>query len=145
MKEFQIEYRPNDVLCREGDPSDNMFYLKSGRLLVCVLSGTEVKAIARIEAGQFVGELAFFDGKPRSSNVIVLERSVIVPLGKEDLTEHLPKWFIEIGKNLTKKIRLLDHILQESRIRKTVQTDDQTPLSIDEQRKIYSLLTHQKD
>ncbi|HXH30186.1 MAG TPA: cyclic nucleotide-binding domain-containing protein [Bacteriovoracaceae bacterium] len=145
MHGFQIEYRPYDVICREGDPSDNMFFLKSGKLLVCVLRGTEVKVLARVGAGQFLGELAFFDGQPRSSSIIVLERSVIVHLSKEDLSQNLPLWFIEIGKNITKKIRTLDKIIQEKHLKKTSHSEDNTPLSLDDQRKIFSLITHQHD
>lgn len=135
-------FEPYKILCRQGDPSSDLFFLESGRLLICTIQGTEVKALARIEPGQFVGELSFFDGMSRASHVVTLEKCVITTLTKTDLTSLLPGWYMEIGKNLTKKIRLLDHIAQETRLKK-IGSDDQKQLSIDEQRKIYQIITNQ--
>lgn len=137
--DYNLVYRPLEIICREGDPSSDLFFLKEGRLLICTIQGTQVKAIARIEPGEFIGELSFFDGNPRASYIVALEKCIIVQLPKEEIMDHLPFWFIEVGKNLTKKIRLLDSIIHSSNFRK-IGTEDQKPLSIEEQRKILSAL-----
>ncbi|MFP5384585.1 MAG: cyclic nucleotide-binding domain-containing protein [Bacteriovoracia bacterium] len=137
--DYNLVYNPHDIICREGDPSSDLYFLKEGRLLICTVQGTQVKAIARIEPGEFIGELSFFDGNPRATHIIALERSIVIQLPKEDIMEHLPFWFIEVGKNLTKKIRLLDSIVHSSNFRK-VGTEDQKPLTIEEQRQILSAL-----
>lgn len=140
MQGYQLDYGPNEVICREGEPSSDLFFLKEGKLLICSLQGTEVKVIARIEAGEFYGELSFFDGKPRASNIISIESCTIIQIPKQDLTNHLPFWFLETGKSLTKKIRLIDHVISDSHL-KRARTEDQRPLSIEEQRQIHALLT----
>lgn len=137
--DYNLVYGPNEVICREGDPSEDLYYLKEGKLLICTVQGTQVKAIARIGPGEFIGELSFFDGKPRATHVVALEPSVVMQIPKSQLMEHLPFWFVEVGKNLTKKIRLLDGVIHSSNFRK-IGSDDQKPLSIDEQRQILNSL-----
>lgn len=137
--DFSLTYKPMDIICRQGDPSEDLYFLKDGKLLICTVQGTQVKAIARIEPGEFIGELSFFDGKPRATHIIALEKSTVLQIPKDELVQHLPFWFLEVGKNLTKKIRLLDGIVHSSNIRK-VGTEDQKQLSIEEQRQILTAL-----
>jgi CRP/FNR family cyclic AMP-dependent transcriptional regulator len=137
--DYNIVYKPMDVICRQGDPSSDLYLLKEGRLLICTVQGTHVKVLARIEPGEFIGELSFFDGNPRSSHIIALERSIVTSFPKDEIMEHLPFWFIEVGKNLTKKIRHLDAIIHESNFKK-IGSEDQKPLSIDEQRQVLTAL-----
>lgn len=142
MQGYHQDFQPYEVVCREGDPSSDMYFLESGKLLVCTIAGTEVKVIARIGPGEFIGELSFFDSKPRASHIVALEKSRIIQIPKSDLSRYLPEWFNQVGKNLTKKIRLLDHIIHDSHFRR-VGAEDQKPLTIAEQRDIYAAITHQ--
>lgn len=137
--DYQLRFETNEIICRQGDPSSDLFYLKEGRLLICTVQGTQVKTLARIEPGEFIGELSFFDGKPRATHIVAIEPSVVLQIPKEDLMNHLPFWFIEVGKNLTKKIRHLDDIVHQSNFKK-IGTEDQKPLSIEEQREILAAL-----
>lgn len=136
----QLEFKTHEVVCREGDPSTDLYFLKAGKLLICTIHGTQVKAIARIEPGEFIGELSFFDGANRATHVVALEKSSVIKIPRGDVLDHLPFWYVEIGKNLTKKIRLLDNIVQESNFRK-IGADDQKPLTIEEQRLIFAAIT----
>jgi CRP-like cAMP-binding protein len=137
-----VEFAKDEIICREGDNSSDLYHLVKGKLLVFTTSGTEVKAISHISAGEFFGELSFFDGKPRASSVIVLEDAQVVVFSKSELGSQLPTWYLETQKNLAKKIRLLDEVIQENSIRKSTE-ELIKPLSIEEQRKIYKLLTQQ--
>lgn len=139
--DYVLTYQPNEILCREGDASSDLYLLREGRLLICTVHGTEVKAIARINPGEFIGELSFFDGKTRSSHIVALEKSVVMQIPRTAIMDHLPFWFIEAGKNLTKKIRLLDEIIHSSRLRK-VGSEDQKPLTIEEQRIILAAINN---
>jgi CRP/FNR family cyclic AMP-dependent transcriptional regulator len=138
---FDLDFAANTVVCREGDPSSELYFLKSGKLLVCTISGTQVKVISRISSGEFIGELSFFDGRPRASYVVTLEKCKLIQIQKQEISGLLPKWYTEIGIGLTKKIRQLDHILNESNHRRS-QAEESKPLSIEEQRSLYELLTN---
>jgi CRP-like cAMP-binding protein len=138
---FELEFEANSVICRQGDPSSDLYFLQSGRLLVCTISGTQVKAISRISPGEFVGELSFFDGRARSSHIVTLEKSKLIQLPKQEISHLLPNWYIRVGINITKKIRLLDQVIHESKIRRS-NAEESKPLSIEDQRKLYELLTN---
>lgn len=142
MQGLELTLKPHKIVCREGDPSSELYFLQSGKLLICTLSGTQVKVLSRISPGEFIGELSFFDGKLRSSYVVTLEESKLIQIPKQEITGKLPDWYTQVGINLTKKIRLLDHIIQDSNVRRS-NTEESKPLPIDEQRKIYDLLTNQ--
>lgn len=137
----ELHFNTYEVICRQGDKTTDLLFLMEGKLLICSVQGTEVKVVSRIGPGEFIGELSFFDNKPRSSHVVALEKSVVLQLSKEEVTSSLPLWFLETGRNLTKKIRLLDEILKESNYRKA-SLEVQKPLSIDEQRKILSSINN---
>jgi CRP/FNR family transcriptional regulator, cyclic AMP receptor protein len=141
MQGLELSLKSHTILCREGDPSSDLFFLQSGKLLVCTLNGTQVKVISRISPGEFIGELSFFDGKPRSSYVVTLEDCKLIQIPKQEIASKLPDWYIQVGINLTKKIRLLDHIIHDSNVRRS-HTEESKPLSIEEQRKLYELLTN---
>lgn len=138
--DFSLVFKTHEVVCREGDESSDLYFLKEGKLLVCTIHGTQVKAIARIEPGEFIGELSFFDGEPRATHVVALEKSTVIQIPRKDVLDHLPYWYVEVGKNLTKKIRLLDSIVHQSNFRK-IGAEDQKPLSIVDQRQIFAAIT----
>ena len=137
-----LVFEPHEIVCRMEEETTDRLFLQEGRLLICIVQGTQVKALDRIEAGEFIGELAFFDENPRASHIVAMEKSTIIKVPREDLISHLPFWFVEVGKNLTKKIRLLDKVIQESNIKK-ISVEDQKPLTIEEQRKILETLNKQ--
>lgn len=141
MQGLVLEFEPHTVICREGDPSSELYFLKSGKVLICTLSGTQVKVISRISPGEFIGELSFFDGKPRASYIVTLEKCQLIQLPKHEISGKLPKWFSQIGSSITKKIRLLDHVIHDRNLRRS-ESEESRPLSIEEQRMIYDLLTN---
>lgn len=141
MQGMLLDFEANSIICREGDPSSELYFLKSGKLLVCTLSGTQVKVISRISPGEFIGELSFFDGKVRASHVVTLERCKLIQIQKQEIARYLPLWFNHVGVNLTKKIRQLDHIINNGNIRRS-QSEESKPLTIEEQRSLFELLTN---
>lgn len=58
------------VVFREGDQADRIYFLASGRASIFVRSGEDASLrLAGISAGATFGEMAPFDGKPRSAGV----------------------------------------------------------------------------
>lgn len=141
MQGIVLDYEPHSIICREGDPSSDLYFLKSGKLLICTLSGTQVKVISRISPGEFIGELSFFDGKPRASHIVSLEKCQLIQIPKHEIMGKLPKWFGHIGSSITKKIRLLDDVIHDHNLRRS-ESEESRPLSIEDQRAIYELLTN---
>jgi len=138
MQSYIIALEHEQILCREGDTSSELYLVDKGSLLVCVVNGTQVKALAKIHAGEFIGELSFFDNRPRSTYIIALEKCTLIHLPQHELLTKFPQWFIQIGRALTKKIRLHDTLIHESQIRHN--NSDDLKLSMEEQRYYYDLI-----
>lgn len=68
-----------DILFREGDPSDAMYVIKSGRIAITKTKGSGEIILAEKKAGEMLGEMAFFDDKPRSAGAkAILDTEVIL-------------------------------------------------------------------
>lgn len=134
-----ITYEPETVLCREQDPEDGMFIVKKGKLLICRRSNRMVTPLAYLEAGDYFGELSYFDQKPRSADVIAVEKTELIKISSDNLKEQFPTWLLIIARQMTSKIRTMSDVINEKGIRKTNRKTIK-PFSIDEQRYIYNLI-----
>lgn len=143
LQGFQLMYKPFQVVCKAGEASNDLYFVESGKLLVCGVSGTKVTALARIEAGEFMGELSFFDGKERASHVLALEHTKLIIISHDEIMPELPRWYVDLAKDLTKKIRNMDNIVKDSNLRR-FESQSERPLSIEEQRHVLYALS-QKD
>ena len=70
----------NDILFREGDPSDAMYVIKSGRIAITKSKGSGEIILAEKKAGEMLGEMAFFDDKPRSAGAKALLDTEVIQL-----------------------------------------------------------------
>lgn len=78
-----------EVLIRQGVPVDALSILLEGRL--AVLLGSQEREIARLSAGEIVGEMSFVDARPPSATVKALEDSTVLALSKTLLTDKLAR------------------------------------------------------
>lgn len=63
----------NEILFRQGDPGDGMYYIQSGKLGIYTDYKTEKqKKIEELFTDQFVGEMGGITGAPRSATVVAL-------------------------------------------------------------------------
>jgi CRP-like cAMP-binding protein len=70
---FGKQIPANTVLFNEGDAGENMFILQSGRVKISKrIRGVE-KTLATLEKGEFFGEMAILNDKPRSASAETLE------------------------------------------------------------------------
>ena len=64
-------------LFREGDPPDAMYVIKSGKFAVVKTKASSEIVLAEMGPGSMVGEMAFFDNKPRSASVKAMKDSEV--------------------------------------------------------------------
>jgi CRP/FNR family transcriptional regulator, cyclic AMP receptor protein len=76
-----------ETLIRQGQPVDALFILLAGRL--SVLLGRQEREIARLNAGEIVGEMSFVDARPPSATVKALEDSTVCAVSKATLGDKL--------------------------------------------------------
>ena len=73
------EVAENEVLCREGDRSDEVYFIESGRfeILKRVDRGEAPVRLSKVRHGAVVGELAFYSGEPRSATIVATRPSSV--------------------------------------------------------------------
>ena len=79
------EYGAGDTVIRQGERGADAFVILSGHALV-VRDGREV---ARLGAGQFFGEVAMLDGRPRTADVVAESRLLCIALSRETVEREL--------------------------------------------------------
>lgn len=81
----QLALRRGEVLVREGEPSDALYFVLSGRFTVH--RDGAVEPIAEIAQGQPIGEIGFFAGLPRTATVVALRDSRVLAITRDRFHE----------------------------------------------------------
>jgi CRP/FNR family cyclic AMP-dependent transcriptional regulator len=109
-------YAKGRTLVAEGEPSQSLFVLLSGRAKVqrSDSEGKEV-IIAVIGPGEFIGEMSLIDDEPRSASVITLETCEFLSIRKESFRQILMQSTdvcMGVMKGLVKRLRLADRKIE---------------------------------
>jgi CRP-like cAMP-binding protein len=98
----------DEFLLREGEHSDNMYWLQTGQLVVLKRKGLEEIQLGHIFGGELVGEMSFLDGEPRSATVKAITDCELIEIPR-DVFEKVfigqPTWFQGLVKTLTERLR----------------------------------------
>src|SRR5713101_7271812 len=72
-------------LFRRGDSGDALFLVESGRVRISIQDedGRDV-TLAELAQGDFFGDMALIDGKPRSADARVIENARLAILSRDD-------------------------------------------------------------
>jgi CRP/FNR family transcriptional regulator, cyclic AMP receptor protein len=105
-----IKLAKGDYLFREGDPSENMYLIKSGRIAITKKTFNEGDEIVLAEKinGELIGEMAFFDSKPRSAGAQALGVCELIELPFASLQEQFnlfPMWIKVLMKTTVGQLR----------------------------------------
>jgi CRP/FNR family transcriptional regulator, cyclic AMP receptor protein len=78
-------FAAGETVVRESEAGDQFFVIVRGEVKVYVDSpdGREV-VLTHLQAGEFFGEMALFEGGPRSASVATLGECEVVALGRDD-------------------------------------------------------------
>jgi CRP-like cAMP-binding protein len=109
MQTEEVEYHKGDKIIDEKDDDRSMFIIKTGHVEVTKNNGIEVTQLATLGPGEYFGEMAFFDDKPRSANVVAIEETKVVKLQySEEMVKalnNLPSWIITILGGVFRRLR----------------------------------------
>jgi CRP/FNR family transcriptional regulator, cyclic AMP receptor protein len=79
------DYADGQAVFAEGDPGDSMYFILRGRIRVekrAQAAGSVQKTLAVLEAGDYFGEMALLDQKPRSASAVAAGGTKILRLAK---------------------------------------------------------------
>jgi CRP/FNR family cyclic AMP-dependent transcriptional regulator len=105
-------YPKGRIIVAEGEPSQTLYVLLSGRAKV-QRSDTEGKEVilAVLGPGECFGEMSLIDDAPRSASVITIESSDFISINKDSFKAMLassPEICMRIMKGLVKRLREAD-------------------------------------
>ena len=91
------------VLFHEGDQGREMYVIQSGKIKISKKVREEEQTLAAIGPGEFFGEMAIFNNKPRSASATVLEDCKVLVVDARTL-EAMIKGNTEIAVRMIKKL-----------------------------------------
>ena len=102
-----IDLTTGDILIRQGEQSDAVYFLLSGHLRVLVETpdGTQTP-VGEVGRGETVGELALFTGKTRGANVVAIRDSIVAKISGETLEQAIgkkPKIALKITRQIIER------------------------------------------
>src|SRR3954454_7433295 len=109
------------VLFRTGDEGDAMYLIEQGKIRICVQTkdGHEV-TLTELRRGDFFGEMALLDGKPRSADARVSEDARLAVLSREHFLSFVstkPNVALEMLTALANRLRHTDELLRHTSTR----------------------------
>ncbi|MBB6002507.1 cyclic nucleotide-binding domain-containing protein [Arcicella rosea] len=79
----KLTLETGDRLINKGESVDSLYIVLSGQLAVCTNNN---ETVAKLEAGEIVGEMSFLESRPPSVSVIVTQPTVVYQISREMIT-----------------------------------------------------------
>ncbi|WPU63792.1 Crp/Fnr family transcriptional regulator [Peredibacter starrii] len=98
----------NQILLREGEHSNSMYWLQKGQLIVTKQRGKEEIVLGHIYSGELVGEISFLDHEARSATVKAVTPCELIEIPQETIDgifKSHPKWLEILVKTLAERLR----------------------------------------
>jgi NTE family protein len=109
------QVKGGDYLVREGEIADTLYLVATGRFCVQLPDG---RPLAEIEAGEPIGELAFFSGVPRTADVRAMRDSTVLALTRQaysqvsDIHREITDGILaEVARRLARNTRAMGAVL----------------------------------
>jgi len=71
LDRFARDFRAGTVLFQEGQPGDFMYVVQTGAVEIRRRVGEAERVLAVLPPGEFLGEMAILNGRPRSATAVV--------------------------------------------------------------------------
>ena len=120
-----IAFKPGECLFKEGDTPGRLYLIKRGAVAIRKNKAGGYVEIARIHQNQPVGELSFFDRKPRSASCIAIgnvEALAIEFDALDKIYKSVPAYLKTIMSCVADRLRRADDEIRK--LQKNVITDE---------------------
>ncbi|TET23086.1 MAG: Crp/Fnr family transcriptional regulator [Candidatus Cloacimonadota bacterium] len=126
---YEKQLNTGEVLFKDGDPGDEMYLIKSGKVRISKPAGEIEKTLAVLKEGDFFGEMSVIDGSPRSATAMAVEPTELVIFDRE------------VFMNQVRENPLIEYVLH-TLIRRLRETDEQIKYLLikDEEKRLLAML-----
>ena len=107
---FGRRFKDKQVLIREGDIQQKIFWVLDGEVYITRKMGEKYKVLTTLGKGELIGEMSYFDKSVRSATVIAKGEVHALEFTKEnfsDIYAASPMWTRRLLVSLAKRIRLM--------------------------------------
>jgi CRP-like cAMP-binding protein len=114
----RLSFRKGEVIFREGESSDALYVIERGRVEISALIGrSERRVFAIFGPGDYFGEIAVIDSKPRSATATAKIKTVVSCISREQvwrMFEKTPRLLVTMMHGFSHRMREFDRrYLQE--------------------------------
>lgn len=107
------EYRKDDVIFEDGSAGDCFYVIYEGAVRISkVFANMGEEALTVLGAGDFLGEMSFFDEEPRSARAVAHDDAKLLQIGNRELKAHLDarpdvalKFLWGFARTLSRRVR----------------------------------------
>jgi CRP/FNR family cyclic AMP-dependent transcriptional regulator len=103
FQRFGREFKRGDALFREGEPGKEMYVIQAGKVNITKTVRDTEKILATLGAGEFFGEMAILNNKPRSAGAVMAEDGKLLVIDPRTF-EAMIRGNVEIAVRLIKKL-----------------------------------------
>ena len=103
-----VEYKKGELVYREGDRSDALYIVASGRLQVFTIADGQKHIYTVLHNGDTFGEVSLLTGEPHSATVEAVNDTLVLQLTKadfDDLINRIPSLVLSLSRLLSKRLR----------------------------------------
>lgn len=115
FEQYGKTYKKGTLIFSEGDIGEQVYLIQSGKIRVFKLLGNQDKTLAILGPGDFLGEMAIIEKKPRSASAEALIDSnllVLDPSTFEELIRSNGEIALKVIKRLVSRLRNTDTLLE---------------------------------
>jgi CRP/FNR family transcriptional regulator, cyclic AMP receptor protein len=108
-------YAKNAIILSQEEQGDSLYIVLSGKVKAVLLgkSGREI-ILSYFKPGEFFGEMAILDNRPRSANAIAVEDTKLLLLNRDAFKQHIfqhPETAMRVMSELCNRMRRADEII----------------------------------
>jgi CRP-like cAMP-binding protein len=132
-----------EYVFREGEASEEMYVIKSGKIAIVKAKGTGEILLAEKSVGEMVGEMSFFDNRPRSAGAKSVGDTELIVLAFSALNQqfkNFPEWLKVMVKTINGQLREANSRIKNLETATVVDEDPFPPLLITRLSAILSLV-----
>lgn len=118
---------------QEGDPGDAMYVLEQGEVAIIKSWEGQRHVLRHLGCGDAFGEMALIDLFPRSAGVLAIQNAEAIQLTHSLLFDVYAKNLeqftliqMNIGRELSRRLRVADNLLFKAKMEKSVRDADHT-------------------
>jgi CRP/FNR family cyclic AMP-dependent transcriptional regulator len=107
LDRFARDFKAGTLLFEEGQPGDYMYVVQTGEVEIRRTVGDSERVLAVLPAGEFFGEMAILNGRPRSATAVVrIDSRLVVIEGRtfEAMLRARPEIAMRIIKSLALRL-----------------------------------------